>query len=539
MKELKNIEKLFQEKFELLERNPPQHIWENIAEQLQKKKNKRILPIWFQYGAVASLVIIVGLGIYFISTKNTETIKVQEDQVVIDDNLNDVQKKKINSMEVGNEVKNQESANPEEKLNDLKLENPKDIRVEVVDNFGNAKAGKTNASTENSNIKSNSNKNLIVKENERVIVNNSNTPQNQSTKEENDIQKFKPINNDLLAKTLENKVAEEKNKSLNQDKLNLKKELVFTDDKLKTNIDFQEDKDSNSMTRQPIENFLDSSIQKTHEDFKIHPETNNLNPVAIEEVKPNILEDLLIEKEKSEDVVVSKQNKWEIQSNVAPVYFNSLAEGSTIDSEFAGNDKTYQTNFSIGLGVQYAVNDRISIRTGVNRFSLGYNTNDVAFGANFQGKTLEHVNHSAIGATISVKKIVVSENNIQETFSSENTGYLNQRIGYFEVPFEMSYQMLDKKLGISIIGGMSSLFLVENQISVVSTDFSTPIGEANNLNSLSFSTNVGLGFDYPFWKSFHAHFEPVLKYQLNTFNSNVAGFKPFFVGLYTGISYRF
>ena len=253
------------------------------------------------------------------------------------------------------------------------------------------------------------------------------------------------------------------------------------------------------------------------------------------------MELLFIEKSnKTEEFIVTdKINKWEISSNVAPVYFNSLADGSTIDSEFSNNNKSYETNLSIGLGVKYAINKRISIRTGVNRFSLGYNTNDVSFGANMQGKTLENVNHSPIGATISVSRINSPKNSIDETFSTENSGFLNQRIGYFEVPFEVSYQLLNNKMGISIIGGMSSLFLVENQISVVSTEFTTPIGEANNLNPLSFSTNIGLGFDYPFWKSFHVHIEPVLKYQFNTFNSNVNGFRPFFMGLYSGISYRF
>ena len=74
---------------------------------------------------------------------------------------------------------------------------------------------------------------------------------------------------------------------------------------------------------------------------------------------------------------------------------------------------------------------------------------------------------------------------------------------------------------------------------VVSDGFSAQLGEATNLNQVHFSTNLGLGFRYIFWKSFQANFEPTFKYQLNTFSSNDGGFQPYFIGLYSGVSYRF
>jgi hypothetical protein len=501
MKESKNIERLFQEKFRGLEGNPPDYIWENIAEQLNKKKKKRIVPIWFKYGAVASVALLVGMGIYSNYFKNSDQKTQTKQELVFE---NDDEKQTKNG-----------SNNPE------------------IDILNNSNSDRPSNNDLNTLIENKSNK-------KSVVENSSVTEKANSEKSSKNSKRNSAQNNGNVANVAHRKNAVTKKNSSKVDVLNHKNESL-DEDKLANNYQKEVNEEAPLVSIQSIDNFLNSSSQQAQDNLYLKSEIDQSENIVIEEKAPNALEELLKakENEKTEETVTSKTNKWEISSNVAPVYFNSLAEGSTIDSEFANNDKTYETNFSIGLGVQYAVNDKISIRTGVNRFSLGYNTNDVAFGANFQGKTLEHVNHSAIGATISVKKMDTPKNSIEETFSFENNGYLNQRIGYFEVPFEMSYQVVKRKFGISIIGGMSSLFLVENQISVISNDFSTPIGEANNLNPLSFSTNVGLGFDYPFWKSFHAHFEPVLKYQLNTFNSNVDGFKPFFVGLYTGISYRF
>ena len=96
-----------------------------------------------------------------------------------------------------------------------------------------------------------------------------------------------------------------------------------------------------------------------------------------------------------------------------------------------------------------------------------------------------------------------------------------------------------RKFGIQVIGGMSTLFLNENNLSVVSNGMSTSLGQATNLNDVSFSSNIGLGFNYSFWKNFQANLEPRFKYQINTFSNDNGGFKPYFIGLYTGLSFKF
>jgi hypothetical protein len=45
---------------------------------------------------------------------------------------------------------------------------------------------------------------------------------------------------------------------------------------------------------------------------------------------------------------------------------------------------------------------------------------------------------------------------------------LNQQTGYYEVSLEVSFSVLNSKLGIVVIAGRSTLFLEENQVYLVS-----------------------------------------------------------------------
>jgi hypothetical protein len=49
-----------------------------------------------------------------------------------------------------------------------------------------------------------------------------------------------------------------------------------------------------------------------------------------------------------------------------------------------------------------------------------------------------------------------------------------------------------------------------NEVSVISSGVEMNIGEADNLNDIHFSTNLGLGSLNGFFKNFEARVEPVL-----------------------------
>lgn len=263
-------------------------------------------------------------------------------------------------------------------------------------------------------------------------------------------------------------------------------------------------------------------------------------------VPENELEKLLKEKlngEKEEDKAVAEnksKERWVLKPQVAPVFYNSLSSGSPINEQFAANSKSYDNDLSFGVGVNYAVTDKITIRSGINSVNLSYATNDIAFYASLNGITTNIMGSKAANIVVQNGYDVPDTVMIDGQPTQAVSGSMLQKTGYIEIPLEMSYSLVNKKFGIDVIGGVSSLFLNQNNVSVISnTGMSTQVGEAQNLNNLHFSTNVGLGFKYHFWDSFQVNFEPMFKYQVNAYSRDAGNFKPYFIGLYSGVSFSF
>ena len=306
-------------------------------------------------------------------------------------------------------------------------------------------------------------------------------------------------------------------------------------------------KSDNNRTLNPEKNGIENSnsLANTHnqtlEKKNLKENEESQKQPSINPESPNELEEILKAKSAQKKAVASNsKNKWQITPNVAPVYLNANSGGSPIDEQLSDYEKKSDNSLSFGLGLRYAVNNKLVIRTGVNKVVLGYNTNNVLYSTGLTANNLKNIQYPSDNV---VKLVDQANYSSYPTFEKEiqktNTGTLNQKMGYFELPMEVSYAVLDKKFGINLIGGFSTLFLNENTISLVSPQSNIELGEAKNLNQVHFSTNVGLGFKYQILKSFQINLEPMVKYQLNTFSNDSGDFKPLFIGLYSGISYGF
>jgi hypothetical protein len=262
---------------------------------------------------------------------------------------------------------------------------------------------------------------------------------------------------------------------------------------------------------------------------------------SIAVIKPNKLEEILKEQEerKTEPKTV-RNNKWQITPNIASLYLNSSSSGSSIDKEFNENSKTYRNTMSFGIGINYNVTPKIAIRTGINKLLLAYNTNDIVYSTSLKNNSIESITYDNSKTDVEIKnRSTANLNGFEKEIQSTEKGALNQKMGYYEIPLELSYTIINKKFGITIIGGISTMVLNENKITVISSNATTNLGKANNLNQIHFSTNIGVGFKYQFLKSFQATFEPMFKHQINTYSTNDGNFKPYIIGLYTGISCSF
>jgi len=140
---------------------------------------------------------------------------------------------------------------------------------------------------------------------------------------------------------------------------------------------------------------------------------------------------------------------------------------------------------------------------------------------------------------IQIKPLSNVNTELNRVISERFDGVLNQKMGFIEMPVELSYTLFDRKLGVEVLGGFSTLFLNQNEIFLRTDGLNTKIGTANNLNDIHFSTNFGIGVRYKLFANFDARIEPTFKYQLNTFSTGSTDFRPYIFGVYSGVSYRF
>lgn len=579
MNEKKNIDRLFQEKFKDFEVAPPEFVWDNIREALQEKKKRRVIPIWIRLSGVAAILVVGGLFVtpYFSGTDTINTNPVVIDNPVATPadalktspagsntlepdgqsgnnpgtNANGTgnDSNGINTaVASGDEKSNSATTNTDDAANGNGIKaNPANA---VFNNRNNAVASdNTNRTTVDKNSGKKANRNSIQTQNEAVAT----TDKKQGSAGKNHSGADLNVNSGIKNNATEGIANAAKNSSINNQTTvpangqnELIKQAVTSNEGVAQNTSSTGTINNNGTdtdaTQKTGNNIIDKNIPVT----EIVAETTV--DTAIVAAPENELEKLLreqLEGKKDEEKALAENDskgKWHIKPQVAPIFYNSLTSGSPIDESFAANGKSYDNDLSIGIGLNYAINDRITIRSGINTVNLNYSTNDIAYYASLNQQTT-NISESKSAANIVVQNpgdVVPATFVIDGQPAQTANGSMFQKTGYIEVPLEMSYALLNKKFGINLIGGVSTLFLNQNNVSVVSSEgLSTTVGQAENLNDIHFSTNVGVGFKYKFWDAFEANFEPMFKYQVNTFSRDAGNFKPYFIGLYSGVSFSF
>ncbi|WP_298485263.1 hypothetical protein [uncultured Maribacter sp.] len=484
------LDKLFQEKFKGFQELPDEKVWQSIEASLnEKEKKRRAIPLWWKLGGVAA---IIALGFFLM--------------------------------------------NP--------FSNKQTIPSSVVTETSNSNKDKNNAQEKENN--------LILKEEINTTTKIAETPSNTTSKEENGITTVSK-NNILKNNGNSNTNKHITNAFVNRKKPTSKDNLIAETKKEKEASSIIETKNINNLAEvNTAKKDLNTSTNNRQE--TIITEETKEDELASEEkeTKKSIFEEIKEQEEEKEALANKTPTKrWSAGPNVAPVYFNALGDGSPVDAMFVSNSKSGSTNLSYGLSVAYEVNKKLSIRSGVHKVDYSYNTNNVLFSSNFNS-AISRINTISYNTSSSSLEVLSTDTNStprsspKESFaldasakSPAKEGSMSQQFGYIEVPLELNYTILDTKFGINFIGGLSSLFLIDNSILLSSQDITTELGEANNINSVNFSTNIGVGLNYKFSPKVKINVEPMFKYQLNTFSNTQGTFNPYSIGVYSGLIFKF
>src|SRR5690606_18013518 len=344
MKEKKNIDNIFKEGLKNFEATPSPRVWENIQAQLQKeKKERKVIPLWIRLGGVAALIallISVGNWIYNPSDLGTPSIGTEN-----------IQKTEKNQQENNSEIVKE--ANETQVASEEKT-----IQNDAVQNSEISEANSSKIKGETESTNKSSNKALInssEKEGRTIIASNNSEKKNskEKTNPKNDF-----LEKNISKSDLNEDIAISKNHSENTNKTtkNANENIIKTDkDIFDTN---NQSKEGIVAIEKPIKDTAEKNSEKT--ETEVAKDSQNKKSIFDAIAQEN--EDVIVEKTKKQ----KPEHRWIVAPNVAPVYYSSLGNGSSIDPSFADNSQKGDVNMSYGVQVSYALSNRLSVRTGLN-----------------------------------------------------------------------------------------------------------------------------------------------------------------------------
>lgn len=499
-----NLDKLFRDKLKDLKVSAPEDTWEAIAEKLPRKKKRRALVLWWSAAAVLLILLSSSVLYLFMSdapSKNTQLVETEKKseiptksstETTASETLTENSPKNTLATE-GKELKSTDKTKLQDKRS---TDNKYNTRSEFDTTKNKAIADKSDVQD----------KTIASQETQRRKSKSDTT----SESEQSVIQKQK-----------------DKNATLSKDK-----ETLYANEYPSIN----ETKNKQNLVEKQIAQAKDlnkEDEEKIEEEQEVDTLLNNTT--------------LLAEEENIQEETKDKQGKWSVGPQVAPVYYNSMSTGSSLDSQFNNSGNKGGVNMSLGLQVAYQLNDNWQVRSGVHQMNVGYATNNVQVGYSDPNLAIANINYNDASAGDIVVTAFSNENltdlysanlgNKVEVLNMEGNTQLKQNITYLEVPIEIERKLIQSDFEWTIIGGVSSLFLTENDVYVHNKDYSHQLGSATNLEKTSFTTNIGMGFGYNFTKHLHLKLEPMFKYQLNAYTNSV-DFKPYMFGVYTGINWK-
>jgi hypothetical protein len=245
----------------------------------------------------------------------------------------------------------------------------------------------------------------------------------------------------------------------------------------------------------------------------------------------------------------------EYASDTYPIY-----QGNIKNSQ---ND--FNTNVTGGITVAYSSGSRFSIQSGFNYGEISQNPGQVGIsflGANniydhfaqdddsrFQGPSYVNQDNNLVVETqmglsnlqMPLGANMVSVNSFEKNGTEMVRNYrVEQKAGYLEIPLIVRYKLIDNRIGLHLLGGVNTNFLLINEVSLRDDYEAIANGKIEGLNPLTFTSSVGLGINYSISRHFLFSIEPTLKMHLNSINNqSYINVRPMSVGLFTGLTYQF
>jgi hypothetical protein len=522
MSEKKDINRLFQERFKDFEAAPPDAVWDRIEKELPPQKKKRRAAWIFYSGIAAGFALLFSL-IYFVSTTENTSF----DSQFVSEEKTSSEQTEIDALPASRE--NTDASGVVNQ--DLSTVNP---------TAGKSSAGK--------NISKNNTGSLLDENRSRSL---KNTYKDASVASSPSVEKSQKDSRNTVSNT--NQATISKNTSKTNPLTRVKRPAVnnsmitqqkgeYSSSSSRTNGQMNpiiKGQPSDTQWKKQTSNNLKTDIAAINDPQKEmeQPQDSLSNPLIQDAIAQQELE------KESDTLDFNSLGKARFQGStlIAPIYSN--ATGSAINNSVANNERSAGYNLSYGVALGYELNDRWTVRAGVHKIDVSYNTQDVVYGGSAPFAPVSGMfNHNDVASASPGASNgfigTFSQELVNNSFKGFN-GELSQQIGYIEVPLEVRYRLTNSRLRLSMTGGFSALFLQENSVNITSNNQRLELGSDDNFREFNQSANFGIGIDYGISKNLGFMIEPMFKYQLNALERNTAGFRPYTIGVYSGLTFMF
>ena len=253
-------------------------------------------------------------------------------------------------------------------------------------------------------------------------------------------------------------------------------------------------------------------------------------------------------------------DRWSIAAMASPTYYSQFNSGNDAFSKELMESEQPLISYSGGVAFSYKISKRFSIQSGLYYSSLGQKLEGINSFAGFkQFDNTKGGNNFAVPTTtgtIQANNPDVflnsnSSNRVVTPFTSDvfdpnkaSLQYINssltQSLSYLELPVIVRYKIVDKTIGINLIGGLSYNLLVHNSVYTTIDGGKYPVGDTKGLNPLTLSSSLGMGMEYNFSEKLSLNLEPTFRYYLNPFSATTGTFShPYTFGIFSGVTYKF
>jgi hypothetical protein len=260
------------------------------------------------------------------------------------------------------------------------------------------------------------------------------------------------------------------------------------------------------------------------------------------------------------NTVAKPVKRWSIEALASPTYYSTFTSGNDQLTSQLTSTEDPLFSYSGGVSFSYKISKRFSIQSGIYYSSLGQRIDGIYSFSGFQkyneskgspsfkvpttSGTVYTSNPDVFLAAYGNGKVYTTYTNDVFDPNKASLQYisnsLTQNLSYLELPVIVRYKVIDKMIGINIIGGLSYNLLVSNSAYAMKDGTKYSVGDTKGLNPLALSSSLGMGMEYNLSDKLSLNLEPTFRYYLDPFSITTGSLiHPYSFGIFSGVSYKF